>query len=102
MIPVSDSTPAMLQTFCLAHQMPEDQPSSFGLICRECQQRLQTESPQGRCRSFWESQPVMSNGDPCAVFTLAWDNFQIRSLHQSTAWDDLERDAREVLSSTRR
>jgi hypothetical protein len=102
MNPVHDPTPAIPQTVCLVHQLPEDQPSSLGLICRECKLRLQAVMPQGRCRSFWESQPVIRNGDPCAVFTLAWDNFQIRSLHPSTAWDELEREAKEVLSSSHR
>ena len=92
----------MMKTVCLVHQLPEDQPSSLGLICCECKQRLDCEAPQGHCRSFWESQPVISNGDPCAVFTLAWDNFRIRSLHPSTAWDEFERDAKEVLNSPHR
>jgi hypothetical protein len=93
------STTMLKQTFCLVHQLPEDQPSSLGLICGECKQRLQREEPHGRCLSFWESQPVLNDGDPCGVFTLVWENFQIRSLHPATAWEDLEREAREVLSS---
>lgn len=96
---VPGATSTTMQTVCLVHQLLEDQPSSLGLICRECKQRLQCEAPHGRCLSFWESQPVLSNGDPCAVFTLVWENFQIRSLHPTTAWDDLEREARDVLNS---
>ncbi|MFM9964028.1 MAG: hypothetical protein ACKV2Q_22725 [Planctomycetaceae bacterium] len=87
------------QTRCLEHQLPEDCPSPIGLICRECYARWQHDPPRGPCRSFWESQPVLSDGEPCSVFALVWDNFQIRSLHPSTALDDLEREAREVLKS---
>lgn len=87
------------QTRCLTHQLLEDFPSSVGLICPECYARLQHDPPRGPCRSFWESQPVLSNGDPCAVFALVWDDFQIRSLHPTSALEDLEREAREVLQS---
>lgn len=87
------------ETRCLEHQLPEDCPSSVGLICRECYARLQHNPPRGHCRSFWESQPVLSNGDPCSVFALVWDDFQIRSLHPTTAWEDVERMAKEVLST---
>ena len=69
------------QTRCLEHQLPEDQPSPYGLICRECHARLREDPPRGSCRGVWESQPVLSDGEPCAVFALVWDNFQIRSLH---------------------
>ena len=33
--------------------------------------------------SYWESQPAAysTEGEPCFVFTLAWDDFRIRSLH---------------------
>lgn len=86
------------QTRCLEHQLPEDQPSPYGLICRECHARLRDDPPRGSCRGFWESQPVLSHGEPCAVFALVWDNFQIRSLHPSTALDDLERMARQILT----
>ncbi len=90
------------QTRCLEHHLPEDCPSSVGLICRECYAHLQQDPPRGPCRSFWESQPVFSNGDSCSVFALVWDDFQIRSLHPTTAWEDLERDALNVLSSANR
>ncbi len=87
-------------TRCLEHQLPEDQPSPLGLICRECQARLLQDPPRGSCRAFWESQPTNdSNGEACAVFTLTWDDFQIRSQHPATGWDDLERAAREILAS---
>ena len=89
------------QTQCLAHQLPEDQPSPLGLICRECHARLLVNPPSGRCRGYWESQPVLGDGEPCSVFTLIWDNFQIRSRHPTTALDDLERAARDVLRSGR-
>lgn len=87
------------QTRCLKHQLPEDQPSPLGLICRECYTQLRQDPPRGECRGYWESQPVIRDGDPCSVFALVWDDFQIRSLHPTTAWDDLEREAREVLQS---
>ena len=102
MSPVTNATTTSIQTFCLVHQLPEDQPSSLGLICHECKKRLQHEAPRGRCLSFWESQPVINNGDPCTVFTLAWENFQIRSLPPTTAWDELEREASDVLKSANR
>lgn len=86
-------------THCLEHQLPEDQPSPLGLICHECHSRLLADPPNGPCRGYWESQPVLSDGEPCSVFTLAWDDFQIRSRHPTKAWDDLERAAREVLSA---
>jgi hypothetical protein len=85
-------------TRCLAHQLPEDQLSPLGLVCPVCHARLQHDPPRGSCRGFWESQPVLNDGEPCSVFTLVWDNFQIRSLHSTTAWDDLERAAREILN----
>lgn len=88
-----------VQTQCLVHQLPEDQPSPLGLICRECHARLRHDPPRGPCRGYWESQPVLSNGDPCSVFALVWDDFQIRSLHPTTAWEDVERMAKEVLST---
>ena len=86
-------------THCLDHQLPADQPSPLGLICRECHSRLLANPPSGPCRGFWESQPILSDGEPCSVFTLAWADFQIRSLHPTTAWDDAERLAKEVLST---
>lgn len=90
------------QTRCLEHQLPEDHVSPHGLICRECYARLRDDPPTGACRGFWESQPVLSNGEPCAVFALVWNNFQIRSLHPSTALNELERTAHEVLDPTLR
>ena len=84
-------------THCLEHQLPEDHPSSVGLICRKCHSRLLQDPPRGQCRGYWESQPIISDGDPCSVFTLVWDNFQIRSLHPTSAWEDLEREALDVL-----
>lgn len=97
-----ESTSSIPNTRCLEHQLPEDQPSPLGLVCRACHARLLQDPPSGPCRGFWESQPVNdSNGEACAVFTLAWDDFQIRSQHPATGWDDLERAAQEVLASSR-
>lgn len=87
-------------TFCLEHRLPEDQPSPYGLVCCECHARLLADPPQGPCRGFWESQPVLRGDEPCSVFTLVWDNFQIRSLHPPSALNDIERLAREVLNRT--
>lgn len=81
----------VIATRCLEHQLPEDRPSPLGLICRECRTRLQRDPPSGPCFGYWESQPVLCDGDACSVFTLAWDNFRIRSLHPTTALDELER-----------
>jgi hypothetical protein len=98
---VASPVPAA-STHCLEHQLPEDQPSPYGLICRECYARLQSDPPRGRCRGFWESQPVHDvDGEACAVFTLAWDNFQIRSRQARTAWDDAERLANSILAKSR-
>lgn len=95
-----ESTLTIPSTRCLEHQLAEDQPSPLGLICRVCLARLLQDPPHGPCRGFWESQPVNdSNGEACAVFTLAWDDFQIRSQHPATGWDELERAAREVLAA---
>ena len=91
-----------VQTRCLEHQLPEDLPSPLGLICRECHARLRLDAPRGPCRGYWESQPVLSDGDPCSVFALVWDDFQIRSLHPTTAWEDLEREALDVLDAAAR
>jgi len=70
-------------TICWSHQLPEDRASPVGLVCPECKQRLYLQPPSGRCRSFWESQPVAYglDGRPCFVYTLVWDDFQIRSVH---------------------
>lgn len=75
--------PARATTFCLTHQLPEEQTSLVGLVCSQCKHRLDTRPPQGRCRSFWESQPAAYglDGQPCFVYTLWWDDFRIRSLH---------------------
>ncbi len=98
-----DQTPAIaVHTRCLGHQLPEDQPSPVGLICSECHARLRRDPPRGSCRGFWESQPALCDGDPCSVFALVWDDFQIRSLHLTTAWEDLEREAQSVLSAAAR
>ncbi|MCH7685616.1 MAG: hypothetical protein IH899_02865 [Planctomycetes bacterium] len=57
--------------------------SPIGLVCPRCKQRLYTQPPLGHCMSYWESQPAAysTEGEPCFVFTLAWDDFRIRSLH---------------------
>jgi hypothetical protein len=75
-----DSSPT---TYCLVHQLPEDQATPLGLVCRRCKQRLEAQPPTGRCLSFWESQPeaYSLNREPCFVYTLIWDDFRIRSLH---------------------
>lgn len=78
------------RTICLTHQLPEDQMSPVGLVCPHCKQRLYTAPPQGRCRAFWESQPMAYSldGEPCFVYTLLWDDFRIRSLHPPHATED--------------
>lgn len=95
---MTDRISPAVRTRCLEHRLPEDQPSPFGLICRKCHSRFVHDPPRGPCRGFWERQPVLSDGEPCSVFTLTWDNFQIRSLHPSTALDELERLALESLT----
>jgi hypothetical protein len=69
--------------WCLEHQAVEDQMSPIGLVCPCCKHRLYVSPPQGRCRSFWESQPAARSMDrqPRFVYTLIWDDFRIRSLH---------------------
>ncbi len=82
----ASASPAIAATtLCLTHQLPEDQPSSLGLLCPLCKEHIQRRPPAGRCLSFWESQPVHIAGESCSVFTLAWDDFQIRSLHPPEA-----------------
>jgi hypothetical protein len=51
---------------------------------------LYTDPPRGRCLSFWESQPgaYSAEGEPCFVYTLVWDDYRIRSLHESDSHDD--------------
>ncbi|MCA9117223.1 MAG: hypothetical protein KDA79_19270 [Planctomycetaceae bacterium] len=70
-------------TLCLTHQLPEDQMSPVGLVCRCCKQRLYLRRPAGRCMAYWESQPAAYSlaGAPCFVFTLRWNDYCIRSLH---------------------
>ena len=70
-------------TQCLAHQLPESQPSPLGLVCPICKHRMRVTPPTGKRMAFWESQPgaYFLNGDPCFIFTLIWDDFRIRSLH---------------------
>jgi hypothetical protein len=72
-----------LQPVCLKHQKIEDQMSRVGVVCVECKRQLYLNPPQGPCRTFWESQPSAYSLDrePCFVFSLSWDDFQIRSLH---------------------
>lgn len=84
-------------TVCLTHQLPEDQLSSLGLICRECKAQLQAKPPQGRCLSFWEEAPAACtlDGEPYRVFTLAWDDFRVRSMHPPT---DISNEAERLLS----
>lgn len=78
LLPIHDT-----QSFCLEHQRPEDRPSSRGLVCTECLARLINLPPQGAVSSYWESQPAAYTlqKEPCWVYTLAWDDFRIRSLH---------------------
>ena len=87
-------------TICLNHRLPEDQPSAVGLVCCECKQHLIANPPRGRCVSFWEAQPAEFHieGERCRVFTVAWDDFRIRSMHPPQTLDDLEGLARDVLS----
>lgn len=74
---------AAAPAWCLTHQLPEDQASLIGPVCRHCKQRLYVSPPQGVCRSYWESQPeaFTLEGEPCFVYTLVWDDFRIRTLH---------------------
>lgn len=74
-------------THCLTHQLPEDQATPLGLVCRECCARLNESPPEGERRGFWESQPgaYATDGRPCWVFSLLWDDFRIRSLHPAEA-----------------
>lgn len=78
-------------TWCLTHQQPEDQATPLGLVCPECKQRLYVDPPAGRCFSCWESQPPAYSltGEPLFVYTLIWDDFRIRSLHEADAEFDL-------------
>lgn len=71
------------KTFCLEHQLIEDQATPVGLVCPQCKHRLYTDPPQGNLMSFWESQPVAYQLDrePCFAYSLMWENFRIRSLH---------------------
>jgi len=70
-------------TICLEHQLPEDEPSPLGMVCRECLHVVETRYDAERCISFWESQPMAYTlaGEPCFVFTIIWDEQRIRSLH---------------------
>ena len=78
------------RTFCLIHQAEEDQASPLGLVCPCCKQRLYVCPPRGRCRSYWESQPGSYSLDrkPRFIYTLVWDDFQIRSLHPPESNED--------------
>ena len=70
-------------TYCLEHQHAEDRPSSRGLVCPQCYERLKELPPQGECHSYWDSQPAAYTvqGEPCWVYNLQWPDFRIRSLH---------------------
>jgi hypothetical protein len=70
-------------TWCLNHHLPEDRASPLGRVCARCHRRLRVAPPPGRPMAYWESQPVACrlDGEPCFVYTLRWDEFQIRSLH---------------------
>lgn len=78
-------------TWCLTHQQPEDQATPLGLVCPECKCRLYVNPPAGRCFSCWESQPAAYTltGEPQFVYTLIWDDFRIRSLHEADSEFDL-------------
>jgi hypothetical protein len=73
----------LFPTYCLEHQLTEDYASPRGLVCERCHARLKRSPPQGTCQSYWESQPAVYTlqREPCWVFTLRWEDFQIRSLH---------------------
>lgn len=64
--------------------------SKAGLVCPECKRRLYLDPPQGKCRTFWESQPVAYSLDrkPCFVYSLMWDDYRIRSLHPADSETD--------------
>ena len=80
-------------TYCLNHQLPEDHATPLGLLCSECKQHLYTQSPEGRCRSFWESQPgaYTLDGQPMFVYSIMWDDYRIRSLHPAGSDEDERR-----------
>ncbi|MEZ6048573.1 MAG: hypothetical protein R3C11_23960 [Planctomycetaceae bacterium] len=69
-------------SWCLVHQLPETQASRYGKVCPKCKQKIYTGQLEGMVRRFWDSQPgaYLMNGEPCFVYNLIWDNFQIRSL----------------------
>jgi hypothetical protein len=77
-------------THCLHHQLPEDQASTLGLVCALCKHRLYAHPPQGECRSYWLGQPGAYSLDrePCFVYVLSWDDFEIRSLHPAGSTED--------------
>ncbi len=77
-------------TYCLTHHRIEDQMSSIGLVCECCKKKLNADPPEGKCMSFWESQPgaYSQNREPCFIYTLIWDNFRIRSLHPPESVED--------------
>lgn len=102
-MPVTTKAAFPIRTWCLAHQLPEDQPSSVGLVCPECKRRLTGDPPRGRCLGFWETQPALRTGheEPRPIFTLVWDDFRIRSLHPPRDIDveELLREAEELSRS---
>jgi len=77
-------------TFCLAHQLPEDDSSPVGLVCARCRHQLRADPPRGNPLCCWESQPPVFglDGSPCFVYTLIWENFRIRSLHPAELQTD--------------
>lgn len=68
---------------CLAHQLPEDQMSPIGLVCRQCKQSLYVHPAPGQRMGYWESQPAAYTlqREPCFVYRLKWPTGEIRSLH---------------------
>lgn len=77
-------------THCLHHQLPEDQASTLGLVCALCKHRLYAYPPQGECRSYWLGQPgaYSLTREPCFIYVLSWDDFEIRSLHPAGSNED--------------
>lgn len=71
------------KTWCLTHQLPEDQVSPYGLVCECCKKQLSQNPPQGKVHRYWERQPgaFSLHQLPYYVHVMVWKNYAIRSLH---------------------
>ncbi|WP_144995026.1 hypothetical protein [Polystyrenella longa] len=69
-------------SWCLIHQQPETQASPFGKVCPNCKRKLYTGQLGTPSTRYWDSQPgaYRLSGEPCFIYNIIWDNFQIRSL----------------------